>query len=154
MIRFFLCAAALAVFLCAFAPAARALSCTEPELTPYAVQSAAAIFEGVVVGERRPDAGIKPGADRASYRHVTFTFQVSKAWKGVTDGETVAVKRNVYWGDYFQMGKAYLVFAEQRDNEGVLMSGLCGLTTDLEGAGKTRQWLAGTLAAHPDAAQE
>lgn len=124
-----------------------ALSCAPPQLTPHAADSAAAIFEGVVVGDRRDDVNIVPGAQEALDKNVTYSFLVSKSWKGVTDGETVAVRRNIYWGDGFQMGKAYLVFAERRDQDGALVSGLCGLTKPLAGAAEEQAWLAAHMPA-------
>jgi len=133
----------LAAALCAvlWPAAAHALSCAPPHADRTAVESAAAIFEGVVTGDRRADAAIQPGADASVDKNVTFTFLVSKSWKGVTEGETVTVRRNIYWGDGFQMGKAYLVFAEGRDKDGVLVAGICGLTMPLEYADSTREML-------------
>lgn len=126
---------------------AHALSCEPPQLTPHTLQSSAAIFEGVVVADRRDDVNIVPGSEEALDKNVSYSFLVSKSWKGVTDGETVTVRRNIYWGDGFHMGKAYLVFAERKDQEGVFLSGLCGLTTELEHAGNYQQWLAANLPA-------
>ncbi|MBW7911973.1 MAG: hypothetical protein H3C49_11985 [Alphaproteobacteria bacterium] len=140
-------ATAAAVFLFLAPAAAHALSCAPPQHTKHSVDNAAAIFEGVVVGDRRADANIKPGDAAALDKTVSFSFLVSRAWKGVTDGETVVVRRNVYWGDGFQMGGTYLVFAERRDADGVLVAGLCGLTGGLEYAGETRKFLAETLGA-------
>lgn len=131
-----------AVFCAVFWPAsAHALSCAPPRLDSASVASAAAIFEGVVTGDRREDTSIQPGTEAARDKNVTFTFLVSKSWKGVTEGETVTVRRNIYWGDGFQMGKAYLVFAETRDDTGVLVAGLCGLTTAVEYAESAREML-------------
>lgn len=124
---------------------AHALSCAPPQLTQHTLESAAAIFEGVVVADRRDDVNIVPGSEEALDKNVTYSFLVSKAWKGVTDGETVNVRRNIYWGDGFQMGKAYLVFAERKDQEGVFLAGLCGLTSDLAFAGAYQKWLAASL---------
>ncbi len=126
---------------------AHALSCAAPQLTAHTLESAAAIFEGVVVADRRDDVNIVPGAEEALDKNVSYSFLVSKAWKGVTDGETVTVRRNVYWGDGFHMGKAYLVFAERKDQDGVFLSGLCGLTTELEHADEYQKWLAANLPA-------
>ncbi len=142
-----LLAATAAAFLF-FAPAtAHALSCAPPQYTKQSVDNAAAIFEGVVVGDRRDDVNVKPGQEAALDKSVSYSFLVSRAWKGVTDGETVVVRRNIYWGDGFQMGGTYLVFAERRDADGVLVAGLCGLTGGLEYAGETRKFLAETLGA-------
>lgn len=147
MKRRLLAAIATAAFL-SFAPvAAHALSCAPPQHTKHSVDNAAAIFEGVVVGDRREDVNIKPGDTVALDKNVSYSFLVSRAWKGVTDGETVVVRRNVYWGDGFQMGGTYLVFAERRDTDGVLVAGLCGLTGGLEYADETRKFLAETLGA-------
>lgn len=125
---------------------AHALSCAVPQLTPHALESAAAIFEGVVVADRRDDVNIVPGSEEALDKNVTYSFLVSKSWKGVTDGETVNVRRNIYWGDGLQMGKAYMVFAERKDQDGVLVSGLCGLTGELAYAGGIQKWLAANIA--------
>lgn len=141
--------AAMVAALCSLTPAhnAFALSCAPAQLTPHAADSAAAIFEGVVVGDRRADVNIVPGSQEALEKNVTYSFLVSKAWKGVTDGETVAVRRNIYWGDGFRMGQAYLVVAERRDRDSVLLSGLCGLTKPLAGAAEEQAWLAAHMPA-------
>ena len=150
----------LAVVFCAvFWPAAaHALSCAPPRVDAQTVGAATAIFEGVVTGERREDAAIRPGTEEALGKDVTFTFLVSKGWKGATEGETLTVRRNIYWGDGFRMGQAYFVFAEGKDKDGVLTAGLCGPTTALEYAEPLRGMLQKALAGHdgpqpPDAAQ-
>lgn len=122
------------LFLLGAASPAWALSCIEPQLTQKAVDEAGAIFEGVVVADRRPDMRIRPGSEEAMHQNVTYSFQVTKAWKGVTEGETVPVSRNVYWGGSFYLGSIYLVFAEGRDENGLFLARLCGLTTALENA--------------------
>lgn len=138
---------AVFLFLLGYAAPAQALSCIEPQLTRQSVENAAAIFEGVVVGDRRPDMRIREGEDAALDQNVTYSFLVSKAWKGVTEGETVAVSRNIYWGGSFYMGAAYLVFAEGRDENGLLQVRLCGLTTSLENAAQLQAALPALLQA-------
>jgi hypothetical protein len=132
-----------AVFCALFWPAtAHALSCAPLHVDSARVARAAAIFEGVATAPPpREDAAIEPGVAAAMDKDALFTFLVSKSWKGVTEGETVTVRRNLYWGDGFRTGQAYLVFAEGRDRDGVLVAGLCGPTVAAEHADSLRETL-------------
>jgi len=120
-------AAFAAAFLLAAAPQpAQALSCAPVEVNQEYISRAAAVFEGVVTAERKMDPNDKNVAHSA-----VFTFRVTKGWKDVAEGDSVEVSRNILWDGGFKMGKAYLVFAESRGADGVLVSGLCGPTQEL-----------------------
>lgn len=116
-----------AAFLLVAAPQpARALSCAPVEVNQEYISRAAAVFEGVVTAERKMDPNNKNVAHSS-----VFTFRVTKGWKGAAEGDSVEVSRNILWDGGFKMGDAYLVFAESRGADGVLISGLCGPTQAL-----------------------
>ena len=72
----------------------------------------------------------------------TYTFQVTRAWKGVAKGSVVEVQRNTYWGDGFAMGQPYLVFGTHRKEGSPLTAELCGPTVPLQYAEPYKQVLA------------
>lgn len=136
-----MCILALLAFQMASAPAF-ALSCAPPVMNEQAVEGALAIFEGVVE-EANQDAFLPPAETHSKNdmgKSGLFVFRVTKAWKGVKEGEQVKIRRNTYWGDDFPVGHRYLVVAEQ-EKDGVLQAGLCGPTMPLEHAGKEQEFL-------------
>lgn len=134
MKRLFLCAAAAIVVSAAgFATPAAALSCAQPVVNEETIQNASAIFEGVVTGERKlvggeQDEDVVQKLDATA----TYTFQVTRAWKGVAKGSVVQVARNTYWGDGFAMGQPYLVFGTHPKEGAPLTAELCGPTVSLQ----------------------
>lgn len=117
--------------------AAHALSCVEPVMDEQAIESAAAIFEGTVVAVQSEMSRDNPSKMDVSG---VYAFKVTKAWKGVEEGATVEIGRNIYWGDGFKEGVEYLIVAESEQN-GMLVAGLCGLSGRLEHAGKSLEYL-------------
>jgi hypothetical protein len=133
MFRTLLAAAICAVL---WPASAHALSCAPPSVDRTSVDAAAAVFEGVVTAEKQ-----MPPNDKGIQHSSFYTFQVTKNWKGLSEGDVVTVSRHTMWGEHFQMGQAYLVFADSRDDQGHFVSGPCGLTTAMEYAEPLREML-------------
>lgn len=127
-----------------FSTPAFALSCAEPVMNAQAVANAQAIFEGTVVEADEnafPSDSVRKDAMGKSG---LYTFRVTKAWKGVQEGDMVKIRRNTYWGDGFVKDADYLIVAETQ-TDGVLVAGLCGLSMPLNHAAKSLEY----LKAHP-----
>lgn len=122
------------------APAAFALSCAQPQVNAAVIGETDVIFEGVVTGEKRMVGGEEEDVTVKLDKTASFTFQVTRSWKGVQKGDVLTIGRNTYWGDGFQMGQPYLVFAS-RDKDNVLTAELCGPTVPLQYAGAYKQAL-------------
>lgn len=135
-------AAAALIVLASFAAPAAALSCAPPVVNEETIQNAAVIFEGVVTAERKMVGGEQEDVVEKLEATATYTFQVTRAWKGVAKGSVVQVQRNTYWGDGFDMGQAYLVFGTQGKEGAPLTAGLCGPTVLLQQAGPYKEALA------------
>lgn len=139
---FFGAAAAALVLLPVFATPASALSCAQPVVNEETIQNASAIFEGVVTAERKMVGGEQDDVVQKLEKTATYTFQVTRAWKGVAKGSVVEVQRNTYWGDGFAMGQPYLVFGTHRKEGSPLTAELCGPTVPLQYAEPYKQVLA------------
>lgn len=144
MKRLFLCAAAaVVVSATAFVTPAAALSCAQPVVDEETIQNASAIFEGVVTGERKLVGGEQDeDVVQKLEATATYTFQVTRAWKGVAKGSVVHVARNTYWGDGFTMGQPYLVFGTHPKEGAPLTAELCGPTIALQYAAPYKEALA------------
>lgn len=134
MKNIFLAVAAVVVVSAAgFTTPAAALSCAQPVVDEETIQNASAIFEGVVTAERKmvggeQDEDVVQKLDATA----TYTFQVTRPWKGVAKGSVVQVARNTYWGDGFAMGQPYLVFGTHPKEGEPLTAELCGPTVPLQ----------------------
>lgn len=148
----FLCTA-IAAFaaLTSFASPAAALSCAQPVVNEETIQNASAIFEGVVTAERKMVGGEQEDVVEKLDATATYTFQVTRAWKGVAKGSIVQVQRNTYWGDGFAMGQPYLVFGTHRKEGAPLIAELCGPTVPLQYAGPYKEVLAQYYEGRPKA---
>jgi hypothetical protein len=129
--RAILLALALSVL---FAPPVYALSCAPPTLDGRAVVSAPAIFVG------HAEKVLSETPKNSTLASAVFAVRVTKAWKGVKEGDVVPVRRNVSWGDYFETGRDYVIFIERREGD-VLHVGLCGLTAPADDASETIAFL-------------
>jgi len=138
---FFATAVATLVMLPVFATPAAALSCAPPVVNEETIQDASAIFEGVVTAERKMVGGDEEDVVEKLEKTATYTFQVTRAWKGVAKDSIVEVQRNIYWGDGFAMGQPYLVFGTHRKEDGPLTAALCGPTVLLQYAEPFKQVL-------------
>jgi len=141
MKHIFLPAAFVALLLPFFATPVAALSCAPPVVDEDTIRNASAIFEGVVTAERKLVGGEQDDVVEKLEKTATYTFQVTRAWKGVAKGSVVEVQRNIYWGDGFTMGQPYLVFGTHRKEGGALTAALCGPTVPLQYAEPFRQIL-------------
>lgn len=118
---------------------AHALSCAAPVMDEKAIEGAIAIFEGTMVAVQSET----PQSDRAPSKmdvSGVYAFKVTKSWKGVEEGATVEIARNIYWGDGFEKGVDYLIVAETAEND-TLVAGLCGLSARVEHADKSLKYL-------------
>lgn len=136
----FLALAAVVMFGVSATPAL-ALSCAQPKVNEDIIDHSSAIFEGVVIAEKKTDADVVPGSKSSLDNGVVYTFEVTRGYKGAEAGNKLEVTRNIYWGDGFTMGQAYLVFAVRQGHNGYLVSDLCGPTTGLAYADEYRKVL-------------
>lgn len=121
--------------------AAQALSCAQPKVDSEMISTTDVIFEGVVTGEKRMVGGEEEDVTVKLDKTASFTFQVTRSWKGVQKGDVLTIGRNTYWGDGFQMGQPYLVFASRSAKDNGLTAELCGPTVPLQYAGAYKQAL-------------
>lgn len=121
---------------------AQALSCAQPKVDAEMIAATDVIFEGVVTGERRMVGGEEDDVTVKLQKTATFTFQVTRGWKGVGKGAVLTIGRNTYWGDGFQMGQPYLVFASRSEKDNMLTAALCGPTVPLQYADAYKKVLA------------
>lgn len=95
--------------------------CAIPKLdTTY--KNAKAVFIGEVISEE------KDGDKKI------FEFKVKRFWKGIEDTKVkVAVYENFRFQAPYEVGKTFLVFANE-DKEGGLIDGRCSRSKDIEGS--------------------
>ena len=125
---------------------AHACSCAEQTPEQH-FESAAAVFEGVIVATEDPASTCTEGCLR---KH---TFRISRAWKGeALKQERIDVRtepQGSMCGANFQDGAGYLVFAEMRPNG--LFAHLCGGSVPEKYAHEIRDTLgAGITPVHPN----
>ncbi len=123
-----------------FSPgAAFGLSCARPILDENAIDAAVMIFEGSTGVKRALDfrerAAVRRHALEAKGGRTgdlrVYRFTVTRGWKGVATGQSVDVLFNIYWGDGFAEGAAYLVISPQRIGNFFWVP-LCGHTKDVK----------------------
>ena len=105
------------IFSLAAADAALACSCAPAPPPQEALQQAAAVFTGTVVG-----------VDTAGVTN-TVRLRVERSWKGAKCGEVTVVTSadSAACGYDFQVGQSYLVYAERQ--KGKLNASLCSRTS-------------------------
>tara|TARA_R110002124_G_scaffold5813_1_gene36420 strand:- start:612 stop:1316 length:705 start_codon:yes stop_codon:yes gene_type:complete len=118
---------------------AHALSCASSRLNEKNIASVPVIFEGAAASSReltRKEKAVfklhglsMKGGDASNLR--VFDFTVSKPWKGVTQGQTVAILYNTYWGDAFPPQESFLVIGTRKLGD-LFWVPLCGNTLPLE----------------------
>jgi hypothetical protein len=146
---FFCAGAATLAMLTVWVTPASALSCAKPVMSEDIIQSASAIFEGVVTAERKMVGGDESDVIKKMDKTATYTFQVTRAWKGVAKDSFVKVQRNDYWGDGFIIGQPYLVFGTSDKEGGPLTAEVCGPTVPLQYAEPYQKALAQYYAGRP-----
>lgn len=121
----------LVVFLL-HATAASACSCLPPGPPSTELNRSAAVFAGTVTEIREDATGAVPGSGEA----LSVTFDVQKVWKGRNTSQvTVRTARSTAaCGHPFEEGRAYLVYADGRNDSSGLTVSLCSRTAGLEHA--------------------
>ena len=125
---------------------AEACDCRRVPLKPESVlQTAEFIFAGQVasVFERTEHATTRrDGSAETTVRPLeqSATFQVLKAWRGVSTAKTTIWTDGSDCSFFFQPGDRYLIFASRRA-DGHPYAGLCSHTTPLEQAKPTLNML-------------
>ena len=110
-----------------------ACSCVPPDPPPIAFANMEAVFVGNVTQISDPSW---PGGLVSSADPVRVVLQVNDSWKGVTTA-TVLVETAVSGascGYTFDVGKQYVVYAYDHDNNGVWATNMCTRTNDVANA--------------------
>lgn len=129
-------------------PNAAACSCIMPESPQQTLQKSAAVFTGRVTGMTGEVDG-PLGFGGSSADPVIVSFDVSRAWKGITENrvEIITAQSSASCGYRFEKGKEYLVYAYE--SEGKLSTGLCSRNALLaDAAGDLNALGAGMIFAH------
>ena len=124
---------ALLVLLLAPPSPAWACSCVPPDPPPIAFANMEAVFVGNVTQISDPSW---PGGLVSSADPVRVVLQVNDSWKGVTTA-TVLVETAVSGascGYTFDVGRQYVVYAYDHDNNGVWATNMCTRTNDVANA--------------------
>ena len=106
------------------------------------IARSSAIFSGKVVGEEQSSVTNR----NSIYTPLLYTFEVIHRWKGVSQ-RTLTVATIEMCGYSFEVGKEYLVFADNTD--GQLYAYLCSRTQELETADQDVYTLNSLFAASP-----
>ncbi|TNE31606.1 MAG: hypothetical protein EP349_03900 [Alphaproteobacteria bacterium] len=136
-----LCMIVALVVVLSGAVSAYALSCAAAPLNEKNIASVPVIFEGAAAESReltrREKAAFKlhnlsmKGGDTSNLR--VFDFTVRKPWKGVAQGQKVAILYNTYWGDVFPPQQSFLVIGTRKLGD-LFWVPLCSNTVPLEHA--------------------
>jgi hypothetical protein len=117
------------IALLAIASSVQACECVPPPPAKVALEKAAAVFVGKVMKIER---------DKSSMLHVTLEVQMT--WKGTRDKLTTVLTKSdeEACGFGFEVGKTYLVYCYQSDEEGrkFLRTNICTRTRLFDAEGK------------------
>lgn len=135
----------LSVALAARADQASACTCGEPPPPAVGLDQSAAVFSGDLIAIR--------GYSETSFAAI-LTFDVSRVWKGDVTETFVMMTSSLGAGDCgfpFEAGRAYLVYAYEREGYDHLTAWLCTRTQPLEYADEDLTFLGeGRLPAPPE----
>ncbi len=114
----------LLITLITFSSPVKALSCLAFESLDQELNKADLVFQGININ-KTPQEG-----------QSIYTFKVNKVWKGtsfVNNAEVELYQREIeeLWNYKFDIGKEYIIFARQDEEDNKLRLPLCGLSYDL-----------------------
>lgn len=116
------------------ASSAQACRCGPPPRPSVAAAQSEAVFVGTVLSARPSWSGARPSDAEIDEAHYVVRFRVAARWRGAA-GATVTVR--TAWsrcGYGFEVGHAYLVYADSDADRGPLWTSRCARTTELDGA--------------------